>query len=31
MTSLMIASRSSNGMKALFIALMVNHCSSAQP
>ena len=30
-TSLMIASRSSNGMNALFIALMVNHCSSAQP
>lgn len=30
-TSSMIASRSSNGMKALFIALMVNHWSSFQP
>lgn len=31
MTSLMISNRSSKGMNALFIALMVNHCSSAQP
>ncbi len=29
--SLMISSRSSNGMNALFIALIVNHCRSAQP
>ena len=30
-TSSMIHRRSSNGMNALFIALIVNHCMSFQP
>src|SRR5688572_7228880 len=30
-TSLINANRSSNGMNALFMALTVNHCNSAQP